>query len=154
MDEAFLALLSAFEALIESGEHIPEEVFQEMTQLILQQMELMQTQAEVSPIVATPKPALPASEHESSNVNGFMYDPKTQKLLVQFHGPYPKADGPIYSYGGVPKFIFDILERGAIGPKTSGRNRYHEWIRGVTPSLGGTLNALIKAGGFPFEKVA
>lgn len=149
-DTAISLLIDALENVLESGEELPEEVMNELAEIFtLYAQDLMRP-----PAAPTPVSPIPASEHESSNVNGFRYDPDTQQLLVQFHGPYPKAEGPIYSYGGVPKFIFEVLARGAIGPKTSGRNRYHEWIRGVTPSLGGTLNALIKAGGFPYQKVA
>lgn len=99
-------------------------------------------------------PNIPPSEYESSNVEGFKYDPETQELMVQFHGPYPQAKGSIYSYKDVPDFLVDIFSRGAVGPKTSGKNKYHEWIKGVTPSLGGSLNALVKSGGFEYEKVA
>ena len=90
----------------------------------------------------------------SSNVEGFKFDPKNKKLYIQFHGPYPQAKGPQYVYDDVPDFIYAILERGAVGPKTSGKNKYHEWIKGVTPSYGAVVNALIKAGGFNYRKVA
>lgn len=100
------------------------------------------------------EPDVPKAPYPSSQINGFQFDPKSGELLVQFHGPYPKAEGPVYSYKGVPSYIFDVFARGAVGPKTSGQNRYHKWIKGVTPSLGGALNALIKAGGFSYQRLS
>lgn len=102
----------------------------------------------------TEVPEVPSGPFPSSNVNGFRFNPKTGELLVQFHGPYPQAEGSVYKYSGVPSYIFDIFARGAIGPKTSGKNQYHKWIRGVTPSLGGSLNALIKAGNFSYQRLS
>ncbi len=90
----------------------------------------------------------------SSNINGFKYDPKSQQLLVQFHGPYPQAAGPIYRYNGVPQNTFDVVSRGAVGPRTSGQNRYHKWQRNIAPSLGASVYALIREGGFPFQRVS
>lgn len=107
-----------------------------------------------NPAIPQPLPEIPASPFESSNVNGMKYDPKTQNLLVQFHGKYPEAEGDIYQYSGIPPFIFDLLEKGKIGPKTSGKNRFHQWVKNVTPSLGGALNALLKAGGFQYQKLS
>jgi len=142
-------LLNGIQETLQMGEILSDEFQGQLANtisLITQRIDELKSQT------AT-QPELPASEIESSNVHGFMYNPKTQQLLVQFHGPYPKSAGSIYSYSGVPQFIFNILEKGAIGPKSSGKNRYHQWIRGVTPSLGGTLNALIKAGGFQYQKL-
>ena len=93
-------------------------------------------------------------QYPSSQINGFKYDPKQRKLLIQYHGPYPQAAGPVYSYDDVPEFIFNILQSGRVGPKTSGQNRYHKWQKGVTPSLGGAVNALIKSGGFKYSKIS
>ena len=99
-------------------------------------------------------PQLDPGPFPSSNVNSFKYDPKNQKLFVKFHGKDNPSSGPTYQYSNIPGFIYDVFSKGAIGPKTSGQNRYHRWIKNVTPSLGGTLNALIKAGNFPYQKVS
>lgn len=97
---------------------------------------------------------IPIAPHPSSNVYGFQYDPGSEKLLVKFMGKDTANSGPIYSYEGVPNYIFDILRRGSVAPKTSGSNRWHTWKEGVTPSHGASMYALIKAGGFPYQKVA
>jgi hypothetical protein len=98
-------------------------------------------------------PQLEPGPFESSNVNSFKYDYPNEKLFVKFHGTDSAESGPIYSYEGVPKFIFDTFRKGAIGPKTSGKNKYHTWVKGVTPSLGAAMNSLIKNGGYPYQKV-
>jgi len=100
------------------------------------------------------EPDLPAAEFPSSQVNGFRYDPKTQKMQVQFHGKFPEAAGPQYEYENVPQWMFDIFSRGAVGPTTSGSNGFHRWKKDKMPSYGAAMNHLIKAGGFPYKKVA
>jgi hypothetical protein len=91
---------------------------------------------------------------ESSNIHGFKYDPQSKQLLVQFHGPYPQAAGPIYRYTGVPQNTFDVVARGQLGPRTSGQNRYHKWQRNIAPSLGASVYALIREGGYPYQRVS
>ena len=99
-------------------------------------------------------PEVPASDIPSSNVNGFSYNPKTQELLVQFHGPYPQAEGSIYKYSGLSPFLFEILKKGAVPALTTGSNSWGKWWRGKNPSLGSTVNAILKVGKFPYQKVA
>jgi len=91
-------------------------------------------------------------EFPSSNVEGFKYDPDTKEMFVQFHGPYPNAKGPIYSYGNVPPFLYDIISKGRVAPKTSGKSPYHDWQKGVSPSLGASVYALLRDN-FPYQKV-
>lgn len=98
-------------------------------------------------------PPLEAAPFESSNINGFRYDPESGQLFVKFQGKYPAQNGPVYRYEGVPKYIFDVFNRGAVGPKTSGSNAWHTWRRGVTPSHGAAMAALIKNGGFPYQRI-
>jgi len=100
-----------------------------------------------------PIPELEPAPHESSNINAFRYDPKTEQLYVKFQGKYPQQNGPVYQYKGVPKFIYDVFSRGAVGPKTSGRNAWHRWKEGVTPSHGAAMFALIKQGGYPYQRM-
>jgi hypothetical protein len=151
------ALRQVVELILARNTPLSEEIKSMLIQVmehVANRIQDLRQQGSVEGLQPQKSPEVPASPFESSNINGMKYDPKSQELLVQFHGPYPQAAGSVYSYSGVPKFIFDVLEKGAIGPKTSGKNRYHQWIKGLTPSLGGTLNALIKAGGFQYQKLA
>jgi hypothetical protein len=101
-----------------------------------------------------PLPPIPPAPYESSNINAFKYDPESGKLLVKFHGKDTADSGPIYSYDDVPEYIFDIFRRGAVGPKTTGANKYHAWYKGITPSLGAAMSALIKKGPYPYTRIA
>ena len=100
-----------------------------------------------------PTGELPQAPYPSSNINGFKYDHKTGQLLVKFMGKDTADSGPVYSYEGVPKFIYDTFRRGAVPPKTSGRNRWHEWKEGVMPSLGAAMYHLIRTN-YPNQRVA
>jgi hypothetical protein len=99
-------------------------------------------------------PGLEAAPYESSNINAFRYDPRNQKLFVKFQGKYPQQNGPVYSYEGVPSHIFDVFRRGAVAPKTSGRNAWHTWKEGVSPSHGASMYALIKQGGYSYKRLS
>jgi len=104
-----------------------------------------------------PPPQLPPLEpgpFPSSNINSFKYNPENEKLFVKFHGKDNADSGPVYGYEGVPPYIYDVFRRGAVGPKTSGRNKYHTWVKGVTPSLGASMYALIKQGGFQYQRLS
>lgn len=128
---------------------VEEFIFEAMKLFLAKQQEEMPTEAPIVPI-----PEIPTGGHPSSNIEGFKYSPDNKELLVQFHGPYPQSKGPIYSYQGVPAYIFDVISRGAVGPKTTGSNRYHAWQKGITPSLGASVYSLIKNAGYPYQKVA
>lgn len=108
-----------------------------------------------SPSVPTggPVPPLEKAPHESSNVNALRFDPDKQQLFIKFQDKYPGQNGPVYSYQGVPPYIFDIIRRGAVAPKTSGSNAWHTWKEGVTPSHGASVNAILKAGGFQYQRI-
>lgn len=93
-------------------------------------------------------PAMP-----SSNVEGFAYDDKTGRLLVRFLGKHPNKNGPIYGYEGVPPNIFEIFRKGAIPAKTNGKNKWGEWWQGKYPSIGAAMYHLIKAGGYPYQRL-
>ncbi len=99
-------------------------------------------------------PSLEPAPHESSNINAFRYQPQTGKLYVKFQGKHPQQNGPVYSYEGVPKNIFEVFRRGAVAPKTSGRNAWHTWKKGVTPSHGAAMYALIREGGYPYQRLS
>lgn len=154
-------LLQGIQETLQSGEILSDE-FQGMLAQTLNTLtdKIDQTTAiqQKEPVERLP-PTQPSSQETeaspfpSSNINAFKYDPKTQQLVVKFQDKYPAQNGPIYSYQGVPDYIFDIFRRGAVGPKTSGSNRWHTWKRGITPSHGAAMYALIKAGGFPYSRI-
>lgn len=89
----------------------------------------------------------------SSNVHSFGYDDKAQRLLVKFQGDFPQQNGPVYSYEGVPKVIFDMFQRGAIPARTDGQNKWGSWWKGKVPSLGASLYTLIKNGPYPYQRL-
>ena len=151
MNEVIDLLFSLVQDISKDIDHMSDEEFDESIKFILEAIEVIKQEEE--PIV-TPKEPIPLAPHESSQINGFAYDPETGKLQVQFHGKYPQAAGSEYEYDDVPPWVFDLFQRGAIGPKTSGENRWHRWEKGKTPSHGAAMNALIKAGGFNYRKVA
>jgi len=116
--------------------------------------ELYEEQSPADSLPPNQPPEVPHAEHASSNINGFQYDPETQNLVVKFQDKYPGQNGPIYSYQGVPPYIYDVFRRGAVAPKTSGKNAWHTWKEGVTPSHGAAMYALIKQGGFPYQRIS
>lgn len=102
----------------------------------------------------TQVPQLQPGPYPSSNVNSFKYEPSNGTLFVKFHGKDSANSGPIYQYGNVPKFVYDVFSKGRVAPKTSGQNKYHRWIKGVTPSLGASLYALIRNGGYSYSRIS
>jgi len=84
---------------------------------------------------------------DSSNIYGFQYDPKSGALKVRFQS------GAVYGYQGVPKQIYQIFANGAVPAKTDGKNEYGQWWVGKNPSLGAAFSALIKQGGYPYQKL-
>ena len=153
MDEVIDLLEQLMGQAAELSDELSEEEMAEILRIFQEAVELIQ-QGNPQDLSSSTTPEVPSGQFPSSNVNGYKYDPDTGELLVQFHGPYPQAEGSIYSYKDVPKYIYDVFSKGAIGPKTSGSNAYHTWNRGVTPSLGGSLNALLKAGGFEYSRIS
>lgn len=73
--------------------------------------------------------------------------------MVKFQGDYPEQNGPVYGYEGVPKQIFNLFQKGAIPATTDGSNKWGSWWKGKTPSLGASLNALIKQGGYSYQRL-
>lgn len=100
-----------------------------------------------------PIPTLEQAPYQSSNISKFRYEPETQKLYVQFLGKHPDPNGPVYSYEGVPKNIFQLFRRGSMSPKTSGRNAWHTWREGITPSHGASMYALIRDS-YPYQRIS
>lgn len=110
---------------------------------------------ELRTTTALPQPIqeLDQAPYPSSNINAFKYDYDNGNLLVKFMGKDTADSGPIYKYSGVPKFLYNIFRQGGVAPITSGKNKYHEWHEGVTPSLGAAMYHLIRDN-FPYQKVA
>lgn len=149
LEEMLRELLQALQVVMQSGEELPDEVQGQLAQtleVLVDRIQQLKTTEQI--------PQMPAAPHESSQINAFKYDPKTQELLVKYQDKYPSQNGPVYRYSGIPKYIYDVFARGGVPPTTSGRNAWHAWKEGVTPSLGAAANALIKAGGFPYQRVA
>ncbi len=98
-------------------------------------------------------PPLEAAPYESSNINGFRYNPTNGQLYVKFQDKYPGQNGPVYKYEGVPLHLYNVFSRGAVAPRTSGANAWHRWQEGVAPSHGAAMYALIREGGYPYQRV-
>lgn len=162
LEESLRRIILATENYIAGGRELSPEEEKELADVLrlagerileLRQAIADEEQAAVS-INGPPTEKLPSAPYPSSNINSFKYDPKNEQLYVKFHGKDTADSGPTYSYQGVPEYIFDVFRRGAVGPKTSGSNKYHTWYRGVTPSLGAAMYALIKEGPYNYQKVA
>lgn len=151
-------LLAGIQEVLQSGETLSDE-FQGMIakelEITLSRIDQLKQQ---NPVESLPpnssKPQLEPGPFPSSNVNSFKYNPDNQQLYVKFHGKDSADSGPIYRYQNIPKNIYDVFSQGRVAPRTSGKNRYHEWIKGVTPSLGASLYALIREGGFPYQRMS
>ena len=89
--------------------------------------------------------------YPSSNVAAINYDPKTQQLMVKFHG---ENQEPVYRYFGVPPKIADLLWEGNAFARTKGQNKFGKWWPMKNPSIGAALNQFIKDGGFAYQRVA
>lgn len=151
-------LMQAIQQVMQSGEVLSDEIQGMLAQTLENlyarvQQEGAQPPAE-PPVPPTPAiPQLDAGPYPSSNVNAFKYDPRNGTLFVKFHGKDSADAGPVYQYQNVPRNIYDVFSRGGVAPKTSGQNRYHRWIKGVTPSLGASLYALIREGSYPYQRI-
>ncbi len=153
-------ILAGIQEALTNGERLSDE----LQGLIADELEaalarIGELRSQEQPNIETP-PEAPAdklrmsSPYPSSNIHSFAYDPKKQKLFVRFQDKFPQQNGAVYAYDGVPQDIFKIFASGAVPPKTTGRNRWHAWYKGVTPSLGASMNALIKTRGYPYQRVS
>ncbi len=182
LEETIREIINTVQEMIQSGEILSDEIQGQVADILTQatdrisqlyqeiedqaelghaEQEQAQVAEEVSPqgqppIPPTggPIPSLEAAPNESSNINAFRYEPDSGKLYVKFQGKYPQQNGPVYSYEGVPKHIFEVFRRGSVAPKTSGSNAWHTWKEGVTPSHGAAMYALIKQGGYPYQRLS
>lgn len=149
-------LVQAVTQVIASGEELSDEfqgMIAETLSNLAARIDESMTQ-EPTDVLTAPTPPLEPGPYPSSNVNAFKYDPRNGTLFVKFHGKDTADSGPTYKYQGVPLNIYDVFSKGRVGPKTSGQNQYHRWIKGVTPSLGASLYALIRNGGYPYQRMS
>lgn len=158
LEQILKDFLAAIQQVIDSGEVLDDEFQGEIAKtlsLLWEKIEQSRSEeSSVDGLKPSGPPQLEPGPFESSNVNSFKYDPDNQQLFVKFHGKDTADSGPTYSYQGIPEHIFDIFRRGGVAPLTSGSNKYHTWHKGVTPSLGASMNQLIKAGNYPYAKIS
>lgn len=158
MDEAIDFLLQSIEEIIASGEQLPDELIDEIIEILIGYAEELSNQEPITGTGQVPQPPtggdqVPPAPHPSSNIHSFGYDEKNGNLMVKFQGDYPQDNGSVYSYSGVPKNIFDLFKVGAIPARTNGKNAWGRWWKGKVPSLGASLYTLIKTQGYPYKKV-
>lgn len=145
--------------ILGSGRPISQRLQSEIDQMLdwvatrIQELRQLQQSEQDMTDGLSPIPELSPGPYPSSNINSFRYDPESKTLYVKFHGKNSADSGPVYQYEGVPRLIFQIFRKGAVAPKTSGKNQYHRWIKGVTPSLGAAMYALIRNGPYPYARL-
>jgi KTSC domain-containing protein len=150
-------LVQAITQVMESGEELSDELQGQIAQTLANLVARIDEGGAQQPgggEIGNITPPLEPGPYPSSNVNSFKYDPRNGRLFVKFHGSESADSGPVYRYENVPKNIYDVFSQGRVAPRTSGQNQYHRWIKGVTPSLGASLNALIKGGGYPYQRMS
>ncbi len=155
-------LRNLMQQITEMGEEPPEEIQDLLLQVIQRSQQKIQAlrqeeQGQSSVDSLPPTQANIENIQEampSSNVEGFAYDDKSGKLLVRFLGDHPNRNGPVYSYSGVPREIFDMFQKGAVPARTNGQNKWGKWWKGKVPSIGASLYTLIKSRGYPYQKIA
>lgn len=97
---------------------------------------------------------IPKAWLQSSNVYGFKYDPKSQRMFVRFYDQDTKEPGSVYEYSDVPPKVAEIIRNGAVPAKTDGSNALGSWWRGKSPSIGSSVNALLAKGPFPYKRLS
>lgn len=157
IEELKNALRQIMQMIVERGQPLNEDLKAILVQVmehVASRIQELRSQGSIEGLQAMAQQPLQPGPFPSSNINAFKYDPKSGRLLVKFMGKDTADSGPIYGYEKVPQFIFDVFRRGAVGPKTTGKNKYHAWFKGVTPSLGAAMYALIKEGGYPYQRLS
>lgn len=119
---------------------------QQLSQVIAH---LQQTNPGQAPV--TDSQGIQDTEYPSSNVSGMKYDPKSNRLLVKFHG---NKGEPVYQYENVPPQIFQILRHGNAFAQTRGKNKWGEWWPMKNPSIGAAVNQYLKQGGYPYQRLS
>lgn len=143
-------LLQGIQSVIQSGEELSDEfqglLAQELGYLT-EEIDQIRAEQQVS--------ALPPLEDSmpSSNISQFAYDPKNQRMFIRFLGKHPNRMGHVYAYENVPPVVFSLFRNGAVPAKTDGRNRWGAWWKGKSPSMGASMNVLLKQAGFPYARM-
>jgi hypothetical protein len=143
--------------LEQNGAGLNVESQRALGELLQNVLQVIQQQGDAGEPPITPPGGHPQDIQEampSSNIEGFAYDDKTGRLMVRFLGKHPERNGPVYAYQGVPPNIADIFMRGAIPAKTNGKNKWGRWWQGKYPSMGAAMAHVIKAGGYPYQRMA
>lgn len=130
-------------------EHVASRIQQLRTETPEELPEELPTQVERSTANLTMQRDMP-----SSNIHSFAYDDDSGKLYVRFQDKWPNQNGPVYEYGGIPKAVYELFRAGAIPAKTNGQNKWGRWWTGKKPSLGASMAALIKNGGYPYQRLS
>jgi len=98
-----------------------------------------------------PNPAqadgIPHADLNSSNIYGFRYNPKNQKLKVRFQG------GSVYEYDSVPGNVVNAFQNGSASARTNGQNQYGRWWEGKNPSLGAAFWNYIRNAGYDYRRL-
>ena len=152
MNELIEYAQSIISYLETNGTNLNVESQQALGSLLQNILQLIEQQAQ-EPQIPNQHPPLQEAM-PSSNVEGFAYDDKNQRMYVRFLGKYPDRQGPVYQYEGVPNVIFNLFRTGAVPARTNGRNRWGRWWRGKVPSIGASLYTLIKNQGYDYRRVA
>ena len=159
-------LLSTLYTVMQSGTKISDAqkgLIAEQLTWLTDSIEELETQTEQEeeqphepppPNIPNAPPELTPAPYASSNINALKYDPENQSLFIKYQDKYPSTNGPIYQYSGVPSYIFDVIRRGAVAPKGSGGNQWHHFEKGITPSHGASVDALLKKGGFEYARIS
>jgi len=90
---------------------------------------------------------IPHANLNSSNIYGFRYNPKNQKLKVRFQG------GSVYEYDSVPGNVVNAFQNGSASARTNGQNQYGRWWEGKNPSLGAAFWNYIRNAGYDYRRL-
>jgi len=154
---AMNSILSAIESLIQSGRTISSDIMtaaaSEIRRLTQGIQSLQSGAAQTPPPVPPPEPPL-ENAMPSSVINAFNFDPASNSLRVQFRGRFPNAEGSIYQYENVPNEIFELFRRGAVPARTRGSNRWGNWWEGKHPSMGSSMNVLLRGLNLPYQRLS
>ena len=156
LEDLLSQLLRGIQDVIQSGEILTDEfqgVLAQELDYLTTRIDELRGSLDQSPPIPPEEPDLNPSM-PSSNISQFGYDEKNGRLLVQFLGKHPDRNGPVYAYGGVPRQIFDLFQKGAVPARTNGQNRWGKWWRGKVPSMGASMYTLIKEAGYPYERLS
>ena len=150
-------ILRGLQEILQSGEILTDQFQRVVAQELnwaTERIDALRSENPVEELSPTPTPQPELTQAiPSSNIEGFAYDDKTNRLLVRFLGDYPNREGPIYAYEGIPKVIFELFQSGAIPARTDGKNQWGKWWKGKVPSIGASMYTLIKNGGYPYQRL-